>query len=100
VREQADREAQLILREARAESERMLSDQKQQIARVEADLDLLVRQRRTYLAQLRAMVERQLAEISAAEAAPTSLGPERQSGEEPARPSAQTPAWLDSLVKE
>jgi DivIVA domain-containing protein len=100
VREQADREAQLILREARAESERMLSDQKQQIARVEADLDLLVRQRRTYLAQLRAMVERQLAEISAAEAAPTSLGVERQSAEEPTRPSAQTPAWLDSLVKE
>jgi DivIVA domain-containing protein len=101
VREQADREAQLILREARAESERMLADQRQQIARVEADLDLLVRQRRAYLAQLRAMVERQLAEISAAEASPSSLGPERTSSDESQpRPSPQTPAWLDSLVKE
>jgi cell division septum initiation protein DivIVA len=101
VREQADREAQLILREARAESERMLADQKQQIARVEADLDLLVRQRRAYLAQLRALVERQLAEITAAEASPSSLGPERPpSDESQPRPAPQTPAWLDSLVKE
>lgn len=101
VREQADREAQLILREARAESERMLADQRQQIGRVEADLDLLVRQRRAYLAQMRAMVERQLAEISAAEAAPSSLGPERAGGDDlTPRPAPQTPAWLDSLVKE
>jgi DivIVA domain-containing protein len=101
VREQADREAQLILREARAESERMLSDQKQQMVRVNADLEVLVRQRRAYLAQLRAMIERQLAEVEAAEASPASLGSDRQqSGEEPPRPSAQTPAWLDSLVKE
>jgi DivIVA domain-containing protein len=100
VREQADREAQLILREARAESERMLSDQKQQMVRVEADLEVLVRQRRAYLAQLRAMIERQLAEVEAAEASPASLGSDRPSSEEPPRPSAQTPAWLDSLVKE
>lgn len=100
VREQAEREAQLILREARAEAERMLADQRQQISRIEADLEVMIRQRRSYLAQFRAMVERQLAEVTAAEAAPSSLGPERQSGEEPVRPSAQTPAWLDSLVKE
>ena len=100
VREQAEREAQLILREARAEAERMLADQRQQISRIEADLELMIRQRRSYLAQFRAMVERQLAEVSAAEAAPSSLGPERQSAEEQARPSAQTPAWLNSLVKE
>lgn len=100
VREQAEREAQLILREARAEAERMLADQRQQISRIEADLELMIRQRRSYLAQFRAMVERQLAEVTAAEAAPSSLGPERPSGEEPPRPSAQTPAWLDSLVKE
>lgn len=100
VREQADREAQLILREARAEAERMLADQRQQISRVEADLEVMIRQRRSYLAQFRAMVERQLAEVTAAEAAPSSLGPARASADEPARPSAQTPAWLDSLVKE
>lgn len=100
VREQAEREAQLILREARAESERMLADQKNQLARVEAELDVLIRQRRTYLAQFRAMIERQLAEVSAAEAAPSSLGPDRVTSEEGSRPTPQTPAWLDSLVKE
>jgi len=101
VREQADREAQLILREARAESERMLAEQKQQIARVAADLDTLMRQRRAYLAQVRALVERQLAEITAAEASPSSLGMERPpTPEEATRAAPQTPAWLDSLVKE
>ncbi|MGQ0538102.1 MAG: DivIVA domain-containing protein [Gemmatimonadaceae bacterium] len=102
VREQADREAQLILREARAEAERLLADTKQQMGRVEAELDTLVRQRRAYLAQLRAMIERQLAEVSAAEAAPTSLGvvPTEPEGAAAQRPAPQTPAWLDSLVKE
>lgn len=100
VREQAEREAQLILREARAEAERLLVDHRQQVARVEADLELLVRQRRAYLAQFRAMIERQLAEVTAAEASPNSLGPERPGAEEAPRPSPQTPAWLDSLVKE
>ncbi|MFN8667665.1 MAG: DivIVA domain-containing protein [Gemmatimonadaceae bacterium] len=108
VREQAEREAQLILREARAEAERIVSGATNEIRRVQGDLETLTRQRRSYLAQLRTMVERQLSEIEAAEAsaaiapprrddaaAGTSTGAEAREGD-----AAAHPEWLDSLFKE
>ena len=70
IREQAERESQLTLREAQAESERLLAGARADIKRVEDELVALERFRRNYLAQLRVFVERQLAEIGAAEAAP------------------------------
>jgi DivIVA domain-containing protein len=70
IREQADREAQLILREARADAERIVAEARSGLQKVEADLEAMVRQRRAYLAQIRSMVERHLAEIQAAESAP------------------------------
>lgn len=73
IREQADREGQLILREARAEADRIVQEARTGLSKVEADLEAMARQRRAYLAQLRGMVERQLAEIQAAEAAPTTM---------------------------
>ena len=84
MREQAEREAQLILREARAEGE----------------LTTLEKARLTYVGQLRALVERQLAELNAAE---MPARPSRTSGESDAvepRAHVKTPAWLESLVKE
>lgn len=69
IREQAERESQLILREAQAESERLLSTARADIRRVEDELAALERFRRNYLTQLRVFVERQLSEITAAEAA-------------------------------
>lgn len=74
MREQAEREAQLILREARAEGERIIEEARAGTRRLEAELEALVRQRRAYLAQLRTMIERHLAEVQAAEAAPVTLG--------------------------
>lgn len=71
IREQAERESQLTVREAQASAERMLGDAQSNIRRVEDELAALERFRRNYLTQLRVFVERQLAEISAAEAAPT-----------------------------
>jgi DivIVA domain-containing protein len=71
MREQSERESQLLMREAQAESERILSDAQSSIRRVEDELAALERFRRNYLTQLRVFVERQLAEITAAEAAPT-----------------------------
>ena len=71
IREQAERESQLTVREAQAQAERMLGDAQSNIRRVEDELAALERFRRNYLTQLRVFVERQLAEISAAEAAPT-----------------------------
>jgi len=70
IREQAERESQLTLREAQAESDRLLASARTEIKRVEDELAALDRFRRNYLTQLRVFVERQLAEITAAEAAP------------------------------
>ena len=112
IREQADREAQLLMREARAQAERDLESIRAEARRIEDDIQGLVRARRTYLSQLRAMIERQLVEIETAEAtpipvaAPSSQGSGQSSGapagknEEPKRSAHPTPAWLDSLVKE
>jgi DivIVA domain-containing protein len=71
MRDQAEREAQLTIREAQAQAERLITDAQADIRRVEDELAALERFRRNYLTQLRVFVERQLAEISAAEAAPT-----------------------------
>ncbi|MEO6443738.1 MAG: DivIVA domain-containing protein [Gemmatimonadaceae bacterium] len=98
VREQAEREAQLILREARAEAEGIVAGARGDTQRVEFELDVLVRQRRAYLAQLRNMVERHMADIEAAEASPATMPPARR--ESPAAESVETPEWLDTLVKE
>lgn len=67
IREQADKESQLIIREARAEADRIIEDARQEVRRMEDQITSLDRARRAYLAQLRMVVERQLAEISAAE---------------------------------
>jgi DivIVA domain-containing protein len=69
IREQAERESGLILREAQAQGEKIIADAHNEIRRVEDELAAIERMRRNYLAQLRAMVERQIAEIGAAEAA-------------------------------
>ena len=106
IREQADREAQLLMREARAQAEKDLEGIRAEARRLEDEIQGLVKARRTYLSQLRTMVERQLAEIETAEATPLpqvptgTASPQPQRGEEPKRTAHPTPAWLDSLVKE
>lgn len=69
IREQSERESQLILREARAEAERMMDAMRADARRLEDEIAALDRMRRGYLGQLRLLVERQLADISAAERA-------------------------------
>ena len=98
IREQAEREAQLILREARAEGERLLETMRGEIRRLEEQLQALERSRRAYLVQMRQLVERQVAEIEAAESAPAPALPPQSA--ENARRAHQTPAWLDTLTKE
>jgi DivIVA domain-containing protein len=101
IREQADRESQLILREARADGERIVDQARAELRKIEAELEQLVRQRRAYLAQMRGMVERQLTEIEAAEAAPSSMSkPESAEPEVGPRDATETPPWLHDLVKE
>lgn len=70
IREQSEREAQLILREARGEAEKYLEGSRNEIRHLHAHIADLERARRNFLAQLRVMVERQLGDITAAEQAP------------------------------
>ena len=92
IREQADREAQLILREARAEGEKIIEQARSEARRLQGEIEALVRTRRAFLAQLRMTVQRQLAEIDAAEGATNpSINAQGDSPE-------QAP-WVDDLVK-
>lgn len=100
VREQAEREAQLIIREAKAEAERIVANAGDETKKMTADIELLSRQKRAYLTQLRMMVERQLAEIQAVENASIDPAPKPPRAEPEPEVSTATPAWLDSLVKE
>lgn len=93
IREQAEKEGQLIIREARGEAERLLDEARAEIRRMEDQLGALERARRAYLAQIRALVERQLSEITAAEQTPMTDASTRESG-------AGSPDWMGSLVKE
>jgi DivIVA domain-containing protein len=67
IRESSEREASLIVREARAAGEEQVESARAEVRRLEGQLQELERARRAHLAQLRQMAERQLAEIAAAE---------------------------------
>ena len=89
IRESSEREASLIVREARAAGEEQVESARAEVRRLEGQLQELERARRAHLAQLRQMAERQLAEIAAAEAetlpaVPSSTGA-RASGPKPAQ---------------
>jgi DivIVA domain-containing protein len=70
VREQSEREAQLVLREARSEGDRIVQGAQMGAMRFSDQIALLARMRRGYLKQFRVMLERQLAEIAAEEDVP------------------------------
>jgi DivIVA domain-containing protein len=99
IREQAERESQLILREARAEGERLIDAARAEIERLQREVEQLERSRRAYLAHLRTIVERQLAEIEAASVDPQPRD-DGSAGTDQQRHGRQTPAWLNSLIKE
>jgi cell division septum initiation protein DivIVA len=83
----------LIIREARAEAERIVEEARAEVRRMEDQIAALDRGRRAFLAQLRVMVERQLSEITAAEQSPASDNGSREG-------AAGSAAWMGSLVKE
>lgn len=70
IRESSEREAALIVREARTDAEREIEGSRNEIRKLEAHLAELDRARRNHLAQVRVIVERHLAEITSAENAP------------------------------
>lgn len=114
IREQAEREAQLIVREAQQDGDRQLQSVRDEVRRAEEELQVLWRTRRSYLAQLRHHLERQLTDLNAAESEPvpdfatpragTAQRAEppvaREVRELPPRPMAQTPSWLDAVEED
>ncbi|MCU0647217.1 MAG: DivIVA domain-containing protein [Gemmatimonadaceae bacterium] len=122
IRGQAEKEGQLVLREARAEADKIVEGARAQARQMDGELQALWRSRRTYLAQVRALIERQTAELEAAEAAlppegiaggsarvvasppaPAPVDVPRPSPREAleaiaeVRPAMPTPSWLDAL---
>ncbi len=67
IRETAEREAAVLLREAQADAERYLDEARNQVRIYESHLADLDRLRRNHLTQMRVVAERQLAEIGARE---------------------------------
>lgn len=74
VREQAAREADLVLREARAESDRIVGEARRQATAAAEALKRLQGQRVRFLRLFRTLVERQLAEIEAEEDRTSAIG--------------------------
>jgi cell division initiation protein len=89
TKDQAEREAQLALREAKAEGDRLIDAAKSEVRRLVGEIEGLERSRRAYLAQLRSLVARQLAEIDAIPAESPNY----------AAPSATAPVQADSATQ-
>ncbi len=120
TRDQAEREAQLIRREAVADGERMVEVSRAEIRRLAGEIESLERSRRAHLAQLRGIVSRQLAELEAipdGRTTPTFQGggpqpegvapvvsspppPTSVNGDDSMRVSAETPTWLKVVPAE
>lgn len=113
IREQAEREAQLIVREAQQSAEHHLQAVRDEVRRASEELQALWRMRRAFLAQFRHHLERQLSELGAAESEPApeisqvlaggnARGTDaplsqRGGGSGAGRDSIQTPSWLDAV---
>ena len=87
MREQAAREADLVLREARAEAERIVGEARRQAAAAAEALRRIQGQRVRFLRLFRHLVERQLQEIEAEEDRTAALG--RGDADESLTPDAQ-----------
>ncbi len=71
MKQQAQREADLTMREAQQKAASMHEETRAHMAGLQADIDALDRARRSYLAQLRTLAERHLAEVESLENVPT-----------------------------
>jgi len=67
TKEQAEREAQLIVREAQAEGERAIDAARNEVRKLQQELETLERARRAHIAQMRTIITRQLSEIEASD---------------------------------
>lgn len=100
IREQADKEAQLIIREAKADAERIVEEGRAEIRRMEDQLSSLDRSRRAFLAQTRALIERHLSELAAAEQSTGYQSGGNGAGTPGRDNAAGLPSWMGSIAQE
>lgn len=67
MREQAEREAQLIVREAQQEADKIVESGKAELKKIEGEMETMVRSQRAFITQMRGLISRQLSEIDAAD---------------------------------
>jgi DivIVA domain-containing protein len=82
-REQAEKEAELVLREARAEAERILERARQEEALVRERADGAARQFTAYVTSFRTLLERHLGEVEGLQRRPRPSGSESPDGASP-----------------
>lgn len=98
IREQAQREAQLIIREAQGDAERSLEALRGEIRRAEDELQQLWRNRRSYVQQLRQLMERQLHDLDSADMVPSPTGQSGESFPAPGAPRTEIAEGMSSEV--
>lgn len=106
TKEQAEREAQMLIREAEADAERRLERARRELERLEASGQDLARRHHAYLSSLRALVDRQKAELEALAGSEAlafgkvagSIAPAQPQEAASARKSS--PKWIKSIVEE
>lgn len=104
IREQAEREAQMVLREAEADAERRLERARRELDRLEISGQELSRKYHAYLTALRTLVDRQRAELEALASSEAltfgkvagSITPQSAEGER----RKASPKWIKSIVEE
>ena len=79
LKDQSEREAQLTIREAQAEAEKIVEAARAEVRRMQSELDALDRSRRSYLAQMRTILSRQLSELEASAIDSTRTNPDGKS---------------------
>ena len=104
TREQAEREAQMIVREAEADAERRLDRARRELERLESSGQQLAQRHQAYITSLRALVDRQKAELEAmASSEALTFGKVAGSiapAADAAAPRKSSPKWIKSIVEE
>jgi DivIVA domain-containing protein len=108
TREQAEREAQMVLREADADAERRLERARREVERLELAAQQVAQKHHAYLAALRSLVERQKAELDALAAQEPSpfgkvagsIAPQEADASRSREARKSSPKWIKSIVEE
>lgn len=105
TKEQAEREAGMIVREAEADAERRLERARRELERLEVSGQQMAQKHHAYISSLRALVDRQRAELEALASSEAlafgkvagSIAPATDAS---ASPRKSSPKWIKSIVEE